>query len=362
MSRENFKSDFKLSNDFNNKVDELNKDKSNNHISFSERAALGTFEASMRKANKKTFITFCEGILGGFFISLAYITAILVVKDVNQAGIKLLLMALVFPIAIMLITFIGGCLFTSNCIGFLNLVLKNIKSKNFIKSLIVAYCGNCVGTFIAALITLLIGLVIPLYGDQTIDHNYFASEASSIFIKKIWTIGEYLQTGKTINAKMFFFVFFSNLFSAIICNILIASTLYFTYATKNAAAISIMFIFDILAFVIGGFQHSVANSYLFWLNIFQGSMPSFKPFLLSDGNYTNINPLTIAYFFSANLIPSIIGNFIGGGVFLPGMVYFIHKDKIKEFSKELLEREKNKLTLKEKSILLIDDVKDKLSL
>lgn len=345
MKKENFKSEFELSKDFNNEINELNKEKEFHHISFSERAALGTFKASMIKANKKAFITFCEGILGGFFISLAYITAILVVKDISQAGIKLMLMALVFPIAIILITFIGGCLFTSNCIGFLNLLLKNIKSKNFIKSLVVAYCGNCVGTLIAAIITLLIGLVLPLYGDQTIDHNYFASEASALFIKKIWTIGEHLQNypNQNIDARMFFYVFFSNLFSAIICNILIASTLYFTYSTKSATAISIMFIFDILAFVVGGFQHSVANSYLFWLNIFQASAPSFKPFLLNDGSYTNINPMTIAYFFGANLLPSIIGNFIGGGIFLPGLVYFLHKDKIKEFSKYLLEKEKNTL-------------------
>lgn len=357
MEKENFKNEFKLASEFNEKVNE------NNHVSFSERAALGTFESSMRKANKKAIVTFCEGILGGFFISLAYITAILIVKDLEQSGIKLMLMALVFPIAIILITFIGGCLFTSNCIGFLNMALKNVRAKNFFKNLFIAYCGNCTGTFIAALITLIIGLVIPIYGNQTIDHNYFANESSNMFIKKIWTIGEYLQNypTKEIDAKLFFYVFFSNLFSAILCNILIASTLYFTYSTKNAAAICIMFIFDIFAFVIGGFQHSVANTYLFWLNVFEGSTPWFKPFLLSNGTYSSINPSTIAYFFSANLIPSIIGNFLGGGILLPGVIYLIHKDKIKSFSKELLEREQ-KLSLKENITLFVDDIKEKAKL
>lgn len=159
--------------------------KENHHLTLSKKAVLGTFEASMKKATKKYFHTFCEGILGGFFISLAYIAAIFSTIGIESAGMKLVVMGLVFTIAILLITFVGGCLYTSNCLGFLNVYVKNVKKKPFVTNLFVAYGGNFVGTFVAILILVLMGLVIPMYNDSTIDHGAFSQAMNSVYMKKI---------------------------------------------------------------------------------------------------------------------------------------------------------------------------------
>ena len=334
-------------------------------VSYSELAVLGTFEASMKKANKKTIISFCEGLLGGFFISLAYIAAIFVSQAVQQTGLKIMLMGAVFPIAILLITFVGGSLYTSNCVGFLNVRLKNVKAKPFIKNLFVVYAGNFIGTLVASFILLMMGFLVPFYGSETIDHGAFGEASTQFYMKKIWTIGTTLQwdvlkhenitlfneyvaqngTPKTtVTFGMFAYVFFANLFSGIFCNILIASTLYLTYSTKSATACCLLLCFDILAFVIGGFQHSVANAFLFWMDVFQGSsgfkeayqISNLSSYFSSNPDTISINPLSIGYFIGANLIPCFIGNFIGGGVILPFTLYLIFKDQIKKLSKELL--------------------------
>lgn len=347
--------------------------KENHHLTLSKKAVLGTFEASMKKATKKYFHTFCEGMLGGIFIGIAYIAAIYATVGIDSAGLKLLIMGGVFTIAILLITYVGGCLYTSNCLGFLNLYLKNVKAKPFFGNLFIAYGGNFVGTFIAILIFVVMGLIIPMYNKDSIDHNVFNQAASSVYMKKIWTIGYTLQgnmittdqfnqlvnagvdatkLNEVMNAKvdagMFFYTFFANLASGIVCNILIASTLYITYSTKNTAAVAIVLTFDILAFVAGGYQHSVANAFLFWIDVFHSGANGYATYDLinvdshlfasvsSELRMVAINPLSTGYFIGANLIPAFIGNFIGGGLLLPFLLYGVFKSDIKKLSVELL--------------------------
>lgn len=359
--------------------------KEKKHVSYSELAVLGTFEASMKKANKKWQVSFCEGLLGGFFISLAYIAAIFVSQAVGQTGIKIMLMGAVFPIAILLITFVGGSLYTSNCIGFLNVTLKNVKAKPFTRNLFVVYAGNFIGTLVAAFILLMMGFLVPFYGTETIDHGAFGEASTQFYLKKIWTIGSTLQwdvlktqnveaynyaiaNGATVTTEitfgMFVYVFFANLFSGIFCNILIASTLYLTYSTKSATACCILLCFDILAFVVGGFQHSVANAFLFWMDMFQSTNGFKEAYQISNlwngfssSSYvsatTSISSLTIGYFIGANLIPCFIGNFIGGGIILPFVLYIIFREKINNLSKELIVKySKEKLeTLKDNLVI-----------
>ena len=80
-------------------------------------------------------------------------------------------------------------------------------------------------------------------------------------------------------------------------------------------------IFPISAFVVAGFEHSVANMYLIPLAMMIDALG--PPEALIGKLPANADALTIGGFFG-NLVPVTIGNIIGGGVLVGAVYWFVY--------------------------------------
>lgn len=92
-------------------------------------------------------------ILGGVYIGLGY-TATLVVQGYDGGNSELFkyLGALLFPIGLMLCIYLGGSLFTSNCMGFISLIYKDHKVHHYLADLALILIGNAIGCITMGLI------------------------------------------------------------------------------------------------------------------------------------------------------------------------------------------------------------------
>lgn len=175
---------------------------------------------------------FLRSIMAGFFVIAAMIFSN-VVGTIFSAEAPVwgkLLSACVFSLAVLLISFIGGELFTGN-----NFVMafgafdKQVTWKEVFKVWIISYLGNFIGCVILGLIFVLAGAA------GTAD--YYAA-----FIP-----------GKLALPTSIMF------FKAILCNFFVCLGVLCGIKLKDDAAKVPMIFLCIAAFVISGFEHCVAN-------------------------------------------------------------------------------------------------------
>jgi formate/nitrite transporter len=95
--------------------------------------------------------------------------------------------------------------------------------------------------------------------------------------------------------------FFKTLISAVGCNWLVCLAIWLSYGADDVTGKILCIWFPIMAFVAIGFQHVVANMFII-------------PAAIFAGHFTWID-------FIANIVPTFIGNMIGGAVFV-GLIYF----------------------------------------
>jgi len=95
--------------------------------------------------------------------------------------------------------------------------------------------------------------------------------------------------------------FFKTLISAVGCNWLVCLAIWLSYGADDVTGKILGIWFPIMAFVAIGFQHVVANMFII-------------PAAIFAGHFTWIDFLT-------NIVPTFIGNMIGGAVFV-GLIYF----------------------------------------
>ncbi len=302
-----------------NKISELEKcdlkilDKSEKERSYAEQGYLKVFEKSVKKSNESIIKTLAAGFLGGFFIAMGYIGVLFVIAPLEDAGKPIsalvpFMVGFVFTIAILAITFIGGSLFTSNCMGFLPLLKKNITNGKYWSRLFWVLVGNYIGTFFAA-------VTIYLMGELSKDST-FGIALNALYTHKGGGLGTSITHPSIYQC---FKVFIENMASGIWCNIVIGATLWFTYSFRDAAGTILACFFGILVFGASGFQHVVANSF-----------PYFASML--SHNQVGIHSSSYGYFIFFNLLPAGIGNWIGGALILPLFTNVIFKEQGKALS------------------------------
>ena len=95
-----------------------------------------------------------------------------------------------------------------------------------------------------------------------------------------------------------------------------------SYSAKDVMGKIFMGFFPVFAFVIGGFEHCVANMYYFTIGLLAKTNPAFVlASHVTPEKLGNLNILGVI----KNLIPVTIGNIIGGAVFVGLTYWFIYK-------------------------------------
>ena len=95
---------------------------------------------------------------------------------------------------------------------------------------------------------------------------------------------------------------------------------------KDIAGKSLAIFFPIMAFVVSGFEHCVANMYYIPAGIFASMNPDYvaKAKELYGITGSQIAALNCGNFFTVNLLPVTIGNIIGGGFIIGGLFFYLH--------------------------------------
>lgn len=230
------------------------------------------------KANLPISKMFVLAVFAGIFISIAGASATIASSMVENASISRLINSLIFPAGLVMVVLAGSELFTGDCLILISVLKKEVKFLSYLKTLAIVYIGNLVGSlFVSALF---------VYG-----------HTASLFDGKL--AETLVNTAVTKTSLSFSDAFIR----AILCNILVCIAVWITIGASSAADKVIGLYPPIFVFVLGGYEHCIANMFYIPAGIFAASEYG----LAADG----LNWVT---FIVNNLIPVTLGNIVGGAV------------------------------------------------
>lgn len=242
---------------------------------------------------------FLLGILAGAFIAFGAEASSLAAHNVTQVGIQRLIMGCVFPVGLIMVVLLGTELFTGNCMMIAAVADKRVKFAMLLRNWVVVYLGNLVG---AALIVLLVSATGQLG---------YSSNGLAVLTIKIAAA----KTGLSFGAA---------LAGGILCNVLVCVAVLLAMASKSIIGKIMGIWFPIMAFVLSGFEHSVANMYYIPAGIFASMNPAYAAAAQEAGvNMANLNALG----FLGNIVPVTLGNIVGGAAIALVMWFCFRRNK-----------------------------------
>ncbi|UOF91657.1 formate/nitrite transporter family protein [Fodinisporobacter ferrooxydans] len=243
-----------------------------------QRIAELTIDAGERKANLPIGTALILGFLAGAFIALGFLLDIRVSGDLSKqwGSFATFLGASVFPVGLVLVVLAGAELLTGNM---MSLPMAYFAGRISFAKVFINWFWILISNFIGAI------FVAYFFG-----HVVGLTEAGPFGLKTIAIAKAKLHDD-----------FGQAFVSAIGCNWLVCLAVWLAYGADDFAGKILAIWFPIMAFVAIGFQHVVANMFVIPAAIFAGA-------------------LTWADFFN-NFVPVLLGNIVGGGVFV-GLLYF----------------------------------------
>ena len=249
--------------------------------------ALKVETVGVAKAHMATLPLIMLGLLAGAFIGLGGLFFVIVKSDAQLSfAVSQLLGGFVFCLGLILVVIAGAELFTGNNLLAMAWADQQITTREVLRNWLWVCAANFVGTTGLALLVYLSG------------HTHMNGGAIGATVLKIALTKQNL-------------VWHEAFFRGVLCNVLVCMAVWMAMAGRSVIDKVIAIIFPITAFVAAGFEHSIANMYVMQLAlIIQYAEPA-----------TAGNALSVAGMFG-NLVPVILGNLVGGSVFV-GLVYHL---------------------------------------
>jgi len=238
--------------------------------------------------------------LAGAYIALGGLLAIKVAGNMPVeiwGNMTRLVFGGVFPVGLLLVLVAGADLFTGNCMYLPAAVLdKKTGLAGLLRSWVISFAGNFAGALFAAYF---LGYLAGIYYDVQAGSMPLAEYAVK------------LANGK---CNLAFDVAFLR---GVGCNWLVCLAIYMSLSAGDGVSKAVLIWPPITAFVALGFEHSVANMAFVPLGLFIGSSEIYL------SQTAALAPLTATWsgFLIGNLIPVILGNIVGGCVFV-SMLYW----------------------------------------
>lgn len=243
---------------------------------------------------------FLLGILAGAFIAMAGISCTTIAVSIEAASVAKFVGAAVFPGGLAMVLLAGSELFTGNNLLVIPLLEKEITLAGMLKNWVVVYLGNLVGSSLVAA-GVVFGHSPALFGNKL---------AVSI-----------ISTAATKCSMPFS----DAVIRGILCNFLVCTAVWISFAAKDVAGKILGIFFPIMMFVGCGFEHSIANMYYLSAGIFAKSVPEFQAAALEAG--VDLSSVTVGGMFAGNLLPVTLGNIIGGAVCVGCAYWFVYLKK-----------------------------------
>lgn len=260
--------------------------------------------SSHNKMVKSPFEIMVAAVLAGMFIAFGASSSNVAAFGIEDVGMARTLTGCVFPVGLMLIVLVGGELFTGDCLMFAGFLDRRYKARQMARVLIFVYLGNLLGSAVLAWLIACSG-----------QWNYGSGALAAYTIK--------IAYGKVHLS------FGSALISGILCNILVCFAVLTAGAAKDVTGKIWGCFFPILAFVLAGYEHCVANMYYIVAGIIAASKPEYAAKAMELYGYTEqeLASLNFGSMFAVNLLPVTIGNIVGGMVFVAMPMYYLTKKR-----------------------------------
>lgn len=240
---------------------------------------LGNIKYNIMKKDPVRF--FVRSFMAGAYLGAAAIlsyTLGAMLQDVSAAS--KIAVAATFGIGLVAIVYLGAELFTGNCFVTIMPVLKGeLKVRDIVPMWVTCYLGNAVG----------IGLICFLF---------IKSGAQSALLEP------YL---KGIMEAKLNFNGMELLIKGILCNFIVCIAAYSGIKIKDETARLIVIMVFVMAFVLPGFEHCIANAGIFTMGMTQ----------LGSTIDWSMLPL--------HMLISTIGNIIGGSILLAVPIYVMFR-------------------------------------
>jgi len=255
---------------------------------------------AVNKANLPLARMIVLGIMAGMFIALGGAISNTAVHDIANVGLARTLAGVIFPVGLLMIILVGGELFTGNCLMIMATMNKRIKVSGLIRNLVIVYFSNLIGSLI---------IDVLIFYSGNLDYTGGALGAYTIKV----ALGKVnIAPGKAV-------------VSGILCNFLVCMAILMAGSAKDVIGKIFATWFPIFAFVIGGFEHIVANMFYIPTGILAATNPDYvaKAEELYGITADQLSALDLGGLLH-NFIPVTIGNILGGMIFIGCTLYFIH--------------------------------------
>ena len=258
-----------------------------------------TMNAGETKANMPLVKMILLGFMAGLFIAGGAAASSVIMHDIGNVGIARLLGGACFPVGLMMIVLTGCELFTGDTLMIIGLMDKRYKLSKMLRTLIVVYISNLIGSAIAA-------LFVYLSGQFGYTDNLLGAYTIKVALGKV----------SLTFSKAFF--------SGILCNIFVCLAVFMATASREVSGKILGIFFPIMAFVVSGYEHCVANMYYIPAGILAAKDEVFAAKAQEVFGYTadQLRNLNIGNYLLKNLLPVSLGNIIGGMLFV-GVIYYI---------------------------------------
>jgi len=250
--------------------------------------------SAVRKANRDFLSAFFLAVQAGCFIAFgaAFFTCT-IQNSMLGVGLTKLIGGMTFSLGLILVIIGGADLFTGDTLMVMGWLSRKIKMRQMLRSWLFVFIGNLVGG-------LAIVMLVHLSGHWTSGSGAVGAKALAIANAKV---------------NLTFVEAFS---SGMLCNGLVCLAIWLCHACRSVTDKILAILFPITAFVAMGFEHSVANMYF----IPAGLLLKTNPKIVALLNEADLSNLTVSGFVFSNLVPVVIGNMVGGAIFV-GAVYWI---------------------------------------
>lgn len=232
--------------------------------------------------------TIVLGFYAGMFIALAGVASTMVTCTVTAGSLAKLLGALVFPVGIAMVLIAGGELFTGNNLLIVAVLERKLTTKEMLKNWLWVYIGNFLGAAFVAFLVVYSNL--PNLFDGQLAQAMVNAAASRTNL----TVMEGFARG-------------------VLCNILVCIAVWMSYASTEATGKIMTSFGPIMAFVLCGFEHCVANMYFGVAGLLTASSYGIQADSLTWFNYL-----------VESLLPISLGNIVGGACIVGAGYWYVY--------------------------------------
>lgn len=251
-------------------------------------------ESGIRKANRDLISAFFLAIQAGAFIAFGAALYTHVIHDSSlPLGMTKMIGGLSFSLGLILVIIAGADLFTGDTLMVMACFTGSITYRKMLRSWIIVFIGNLVGS-------VAIVLLVHLSGHWLGHDGRIGAAALTIANAKVNLTPVQAFT------------------SGMLCNILVCLAIWLCYSARSVTDKILSILFPITAFVALGFEHSIANMYF----IPAGLLLKGNAAICNQLGHADLSNLTLYGFAVKNLVPVVIGNMVGGAIFV-GSVYWI---------------------------------------